>query len=283
MIVQHPKACVIGWPISHSRSPLIHGYWLKHYGLSGSYVRQAVEPANLESFFTFLRAGEYAGCNVTRPHKQSAVLLVDEPDARVQRIGALNTVWREGEKLHATSTDGPGFATNIVSALPDYQFSSGPVVVLGAGGSARAIIDEMIRQGATDVHVFNRTTARAEELQLLFGKAVRTVDHQDLPKSLGQASLLVNTTSAGVGNSDTLSISWEALASKAIVTDLSYVPLITPFLAEARERGHPIVPGLGMLLHQAVLGFEKWFGVTPEVTPELHAWVARDIDPDYKP
>jgi shikimate dehydrogenase len=277
-----PKACVIGWPISHSRSPLIHGYWLKYHGLPGSYERKPVEPKNLPAFFETLRKGDFVGCNVTLPHKQNTLALVDNPDARVTRIGALNTVWKEAGSLHATTTDGPGFVANLQSALPDFALKNGTAVVLGAGGSARAIIDEMLRQGAPKVIVFNRTKARAEELAKLFGPHVQASDAIDLPSQFANAHLLINTTSAGIADSEKLVVPWQALNKNAVVSDISYVPLVTPFLEDAKTRGHRIVTGLGMLLHQAVFGFEKWFGVKPAVTPELYTLIARDIDPEYQ-
>jgi shikimate dehydrogenase len=278
-----PKACVIGWPISHSRSPLIHGYWLKQYGLAGSYERKPVEPEKLAAFCETLRKGDFAGCNVTLPHKQSALAFIDHPDARVTRIGALNTVWKKAGSLHATSTDGPGYLANLHSTQPDFIVENGTAVVLGAGGSARAIIDEMIRQGVPKIIVFNRTKARAEELARLFGPQVQVSDAIDLPNHFASAQLLINTTSAGISDGEKLIVPWQALNKNAMVSDISYVPLVTPFLEDAKGRGHRIVTGLGMLLHQAVFGFEKWFGVKPTVTPELYDLIARDIDPDYQP
>ena len=278
-----PKVCVIGWPISHSRSPLIHGYWLKEHNLTGSYERQPVEPKNLAAFFGDLRNGAFTGCNVTLPHKQTTLAFIQHPDSRVSRIGALNTVWTEAEELHATSTDGPGFLANLRSAQSDLILQNSTVIILGAGGSSRAIIDEMLRQGAPRVIVFNRTKARAEELTKLFGPQVQAIDAIDLPRHFSKAQLLINTTSAGIGNGEKLAVPWQSLNQNAVVSDLSYVPLVTPFLQDAKARGYRIVTGLGMLLHQAVFGFEKWFGVRPAVTPELYTLVAQDIDPDYRP
>lgn len=276
-----PKACVIGWPVAHSRSPLIHGYWLKQHGLSGSYDRMPVQPGDLRSFFQTLRAGEFVGCNVTLPHKQNALAYIDHPDARVTRIGALNTVWKQDGLLHATSTDGPGFLANLGATIPGFEIQDGTTTVLGAGGSARAIIDELLRNGSTSVAIYNRTHARAEELANIFGKSVHVADHQDLPECLAKTQLLINTTSAGIGDAGKLDIPWHTLNHSAVVADITYVPLVTPFLQEAKVRGHRTVTGLGMLLHQAVFGFEKWFGVKPEVTDDLYTLVARDIDPDY--
>lgn len=277
------KACVIGWPISHSRSPLIHNYWLKLHGINGHYEKRAVELTHLEQFLQSIRGGEYAGCNVTLPHKESAVAFVDEVNDRVLRIGALNTVWRRGNKLCATSTDGPGFYANVVDHCSDFEAEGKTITVLGAGGSARAIIDELLRQGAARIQIHNRTHARAEQLSQHFGKAVAAVDATELQRSLAVTDMLVNTTSQGMNSETQVDIPWAHLKPSAIVADIVYTPLVTPFLKTAQSRQHRIVPGLGMLLHQAVIGFEKWFGVTPKVTPELHTLVARDIDPEYQP
>jgi shikimate dehydrogenase len=283
MNISTRRACVVGWPIAHSRSPLIHGFWLKQHGISGSYERKPVKPENLDQFFKSLRAGEYVGCNVTLPHKQNALAHVDRPDARVSRIGALNTVWKQDGLLQATSTDGPGFLANLQLAHRDFDIRGGATAVLGAGGSARAIVDELLRYGAGDVAIYNRTKSRAEELEQVFGPAVHVTDTQDLPKFFAKTQLLINTTSAGIGDAEKLDIPWTDLNPNAVVADITYVPLVTPFLQDAKTRGHRIVTGLGMLLHQAVFGFEKWFGVTPKVTDELYTLVARDIDPDYAP
>jgi shikimate dehydrogenase len=267
------EASVIGWPISHSRSPLIHGYWLKKHGLDGSYTKQAVAPEHLEQFINSLREGQRVGTNVTIPHKEATLAFVDEPDERVRRIGALNTIWREADRLHATSTDGPGFIANVKR----------PVTILGAGGSTRALVDELLRQGVDDIRIWNRTEARAEGLAGHFGSPVKAVAAGHLPACFRDTGLLINTTSTGMNGEGELDLPWTSLAVRAAVADIVYTPLVTPFLQKARQRDHQIVPGLGMLLHQAVVGFEKWFGVRPEVTDELYTLVARDIDPGYQP
>jgi shikimate dehydrogenase len=275
------EASVIGWPISHSRSPIIHSYWLHKHGISGRYTRRAVAPDALPDFMKMLRHGSHVGTNVTLPHKETALAFIDEADERVLRIGALNTIWREGGKLHATSTDGPGFIANVSQTLPEYNLNNKPITVLGAGGSARAIVDELLRAGVERINVTNRTFSRAEALALHFGPKVIAVGLQDLQHALRQTGLLINTTSTGLTGEGEIILPWNALAAEAVVADIVYTPLITPFLVTARNRGHAIVPGLGMLLHQAVVGFEKWFGVRPEVTQNLYDLVARDIDPDY--
>jgi shikimate dehydrogenase len=277
------KACVIGWPIAHSRSPLIHNYWINHHGLDGLYEKVAVEPEDLHGFFDQLRGGEFAGCNVTIPHKENAVVLIDSADDRVQHIGALNTVWRDGNKLHATSTDGPGFLANIIGHCPSFECGGKSATILGAGGSTRAIVDELLRQGIERISVYNRTKARAEQLAQHFGKSVIAIDATQTATALASTDLLVNTTSQGMNSDTQIDVPWSKLKPSAVVADIVYTPLVTPFLKTAKLRDHVIVPGLGMLLHQAVIGFEKWFGVTPQVTAELHTLVARDIDPDYQP
>ncbi len=277
------EASVIGWPISHSRSPLIHGYWLKTHGLDGLYTKQAVAPENLSHFIKSLSSGQRVGANVTIPHKEAALAFVDQPDDRVRRIGALNTIWRKAGEIHATSTDGPGFIANVRQTLPVFEIAQRPVTILGAGGSTRALVDELLRQGVDDIRIWNRTTARAEMLSQHFGPAVSAVEAPALSRHFSETGLLINTTSAGMNGEGALDLPWASLRQEAAVADIVYTPLITPFLQHAQSREHKIVPGLGMLLHQAVVGFEKWFGVKPEVTAELYTLVARDIDPDYQP
>ncbi len=275
------KASVIGWPIHHSRSPQIHAYWLKKHRINGSYDKQAVAPDNLQSFIETLRHGEHIGTNVTLPHKEKALAFIDEADDRVRRIGALNTIWRENGKLLATSTDGPGFLANIHQTEPKFDVAAGPVTILGAGGSTRAIVDELLRAGANRISIHNRTYNRAATLSHHFGPKVHAAQPTELESILASTALLINTTSAGMTGEDQLQVPWNKLKPTAVVADIVYTPLITPFLLEAQSRGHRIIPGLGMLLHQAVVGFEKWFGVRPEVTPDLYDLLARDIDPEY--
>ena len=277
------KASVIGWPIHHSRSPLIHGYWLKKYGVNGSYDKQAVTAEGLQSFMETMRYGEHVGTNVTLPHKETALAFVDEGDDRVRRIGALNTIWRENGKLLATSTDGPGFLANIRQTEPGFEIAAAPVTILGAGGSTRAIIDELLRTGVDQISIQNRTVSRAETLSNHFGPKVHALHPNELETAFANTGLLINTTSAGLTDEDQLQLPWSKLKATAVVADIVYTPLITPFLLEAKSRGHAIIPGLGMLLHQAVVGFQKWFGVKPEVTQHLYDLVARDIDPAYIP
>jgi shikimate dehydrogenase len=272
-------ASVIGWPIAHSRSPIIHTHWLKTYGIQGDYTKQAVTPEELPSFIDSLRQGERIGINVTLPHKERAVACVDEPDDRVMRIGALNTIWRDGAKLCATSTDGPGFLANLQHQMPDFDHTIGPILILGAGGSTRSLVDEFLRQGAKAIGIYNRTASRAEVIAQDFGRSVHALDAQDLPSAMRRCALIVNTTAAGMNGSEPLSLPWNELNPSAVVADIVYTPLVTAFLQQAQFRGHRTVTGLGMLLHQAVFGFEKWFGRKPAVTQELYDLVANDISP----
>jgi shikimate dehydrogenase len=277
------EATVIGWPITHSRSPLIHNHWLKLHGIDGSYTRVAVPPEQLGTHIASLRHGPCVGTNVTLPHKEAAIQSIDEPDDRVRAIGALNTIWRENGKLYASSTDGPGFIANVTQTVPNFDFAAQPVTLLGAGGSARAICDELIRQGVDRIYVHNRTLGRATALADAFGSKIKAIDTQQLPNALQQSGFLINTTATELDQRGHINLPWESLNPESTVADIVYTPLVTPFLTKAEARGHAIVPGLGMLLHQAVFGFEKWFGVTPTVTQELYDLVKQDILSGSKP
>jgi shikimate dehydrogenase len=275
------KSCVIGWPISHSRSPMIHGYWLKQLGITGSYERVAVEPQNLSAFIKNLTINNYAGCNVTIPHKEAAMSAVDIVDESVKKIGALNTIYVRNGMTHATSTDGEGFYQNLKSHCPDFHFKGKNIAILGAGGSAKAIIERLLRAEVRNITVANRTLSRAQELQLIFGPKILPIIPDLLDLSV--CDVLINTTSQGMAGQPDLNIELAALPNHAIVADIVYVPLKTQLLKQAEARGLSTVPGLGMLLHQAVRGFELWYGVKPEVTDELYNLIAKDIDPEYQP
>ena len=276
------KACVIGWPISHSRSPLIHNYWLSRYGISGSYERIAVAPADLEGFFARIRSGEFTGCNITLPHKESAIVYLDRVEDEARVSGSVNTIYWEDAKLVGTSTDGRGFADNVTATVKDFTWTGQKMLVLGAGGSARAIIAGLLQREVTEVGVWNRTAQRAEALSQQLGKKVSAVNRDALVDAAREADVIINTTSAGFSGTPQLDFPFGAISEKKIVADIVYVPLVTPFLQQAKAHGHIIVPGLGMLLYQAVLGFEKWFGHRPEVTQELHDLVARDIEKGHQ-
>lgn len=275
------RACVIGWPISHSRSPLIHGYWLKQYGIDGFYVRQPVEPAALKGFIDGLAAAGYAGCNVTIPHKETVFDLVTRADEATERLGAVNTVYLRDGRVFGTNTDGEGFINSLMQGAPELQLAGSRVMVLGAGGASLAVVNALLLKGVAQVAVANRTREKAEQLKARFGDRVVPVGWNEVAGQIDDCSLLVNTTSLGMKGQPSLDIDLCRLATKAVVTDIVYTPLRTRLLDQAAARGNTVVEGLGMLLHQAVRGFSLWFGVTPQVTKELHDLVARDIDPDF--
>jgi shikimate dehydrogenase len=276
------KACVIGDPVAHSRSPLIHGYWLKQHNIPGSYDRVEVKPNDLAAFIKDLANSGYAGCNVTLPHKETAVSHIAHIDERVHRCGALNTIYMEKGELRATTTDGIGFCANVVDHCPGFAFEGATVLIYGAGGSARPITDELLRRGVAKILITNRTFSRAEDLATHFGAPVLALTHQACAGQLSKTDLLINCTSLGMKGEGEIDLDLTLLPKSAIVADIVYVPLITDFLQRAKDLHLRIVPGLGMLLHQAVPGFEKWFGIRPEVTKPLHDLIARDIDPAFK-
>jgi shikimate dehydrogenase len=272
------RACVIGWPVEHSRSPLIHRYWLQQYGIDGAYEKEAVRPEALARFLGSLGAQGFAGANVTLPHKEAALRLAAVADEAARAIGAANTLWLDQTgRLCASNTDAYGFMTNLNQVAPDWNEARRPVMLLGAGGAARAILHGLLAEGATRIFIANRTRDRAEALAQAFAPAVEVVDWDDRNRALSSCGLLVNTTSLGMTGKEPLEIDLAALPKDAVVADIVYSPLETPLLAEARARGNRVVDGLGMLLHQAVPGFERWFGVRPEVTPELRAHVAASL------
>lgn len=277
------KACVIGWPISHSRSPIIHGYWLRQHGIEGSYSRVPVEPRDLAGFITSLRQNGYAGCNVTIPHKESAFALVHVEDEQTKRLGAINTIYLRDGKIFGENTDGQGFFANLQATAPETRIANQRVAILGAGGSAMAVAAVLLANGVAEIALVNRSIERAESVRKRLGPAIKPCEWERRGQALSECSLLVNTTSLGMTGQPPLVLDLEELPLTATVADIVYVPLVTAFLQTAQARGHPIVTGLGMLLHQAVPGFARWFGKRPEVTTELHDLVARDIDPDYKP
>lgn len=272
-----PTACVIGWPVKHSRSPVIHRYWLKRYGIEGDYVIHPVEPDRIAAFFAGFVDGPFVGCNVTVPHKEAAFAAVDDVEEAGRAIGAVNTIWRDGRRLVATSTDGIGFLANLDEGAPGWDGAPGPAVILGAGGAARAVIWALLARGFAPVHVVNRTAGRAEALAARFGRDVRPAGLDVPPHLLREARVLVNATSLGMEGQPALEIDLAPLREDCLVTDIVYVPLETGLLAAARRRGLRTVDGLGMLLHQAAPGFRHWFGRMPEVTPELRAAVLRDM------
>lgn len=272
---QARNACVIGWPAGHSRSPLIHNYWLSQHGLAGEYRKEAVAPENFAAFVAALAARGYAGANVTIPHKEAALSL-SQPDDRALAVGSANTFWFEDGTLKSTNTDVEGFLANLDDAAPGWDRAK-DALVLGAGGSARAVVFGLIERGFARIHVANRTLSRADALQEKFGAKVIPVAWNNVPALLPRVSLLVNTTSLGMRGQPALDIDLSPLTADAVVADLVYVPLVTPLLQTARSRGLRTADGLGMLLHQAVRGFSLWFGVRPTVTPELRRLLEADL------
>jgi shikimate dehydrogenase len=271
------RACVIGWPVAHSRSPLIHGYWLKHYGIDGSYGREAVAPEDLAGFIKRLSSLGYVGCNVTLPHKEQVYGLVEVQDLTTRRIEAVNTVYVEGGRLLGFNSDAYGFVAHLRSVLPDWKAQATSVLVLGAGGAARAIVAGLLAEGVSHVTIANRTEERGRALAKHFGDNVSAIAWAHIPERLPGCHLVVNTTLLGMAGQPPLEIDLSGLPSAAAVADIVYVPLETDLLRQARARGHAVVDGLGMLLHQAVPGFEVWFGVRPEVTPQLRAMIEADL------
>jgi shikimate dehydrogenase len=270
------NACVIGWPVEHSRSPLIHNHWIKELGLDAAYRREAVEPGRFPAFVAALADRGYVGANVTVPHKETALSL-SAPDARARAVGAANTLWLDGDTLRSTNTDVEGFIANLDAAAPGWDRGLGTALVLGAGGAARAVVFGLIERGITRIQVANRGFERAVALREQFGASLVPLRWNEVDDALAGTRLLVNATSLGMVGQAPLAIRLDRLASDAVVADLVYAPLETALLRSARERGLRAVDGLGMLLHQAVGGFERWFGVRPRVTPALRTLVEADL------
>ena len=268
-------ACLIGWPAAHSRSPLIHHYWLRKLGIEGGYSIEAIPPEGLAEFVSRLSAHGFVGANVTLPHKERALALT-VPDTRARAIGAANTLWYDGAELRSTNTDIEGFVGNL-DASADGWDGIEEALVLGAGGSSRAVVFGLLDRGIKHVHLANRTMERAQALADQFGAAVQPIEWDAIDGVLPRAGLLVNTTSLGMHGQPALEVDVNLLSGEAVVADLVYVPLETALLKAARARGLKTADGLGMLLHQAVRGFELWFGQRPEVTPELRALVEADL------
>ena len=270
-----PAACLIGWPAAHSRSPLIHHYWLRALGISGGYSIEAVPPEGFADFVLHLASRGFVGANVTIPHKERALALT-LPDVRARAIGAANTLWYEESKLCSTNTDVEGFINNLDASAPGWDATSDALVV-GAGGASRAVVFGLIERGIARLHLANRTLERAQALADQFGPKVQPIAWGEIGEVLSRAGLLVNTTSLGMHRQPALKVDVGLLPQRAVVSDLVYVPLETPLLAAAKARGLRTADGLGMLLHQAVRGFELWFGQRPRVTAELRALVEADL------
>jgi shikimate dehydrogenase len=269
-------ACLIGWPAAHSRSPLIHHYWLRTLGLPGGYNIEAIPPEGFAEFVLHLKTHGFVGANVTIPHKERALALT-RPDERARAVGAANTLWYDDGELRSTNTDIEGFINNLDACAPGWDQATNDALVLGAGGSSRAVVFGLVERGVKRVYLANRTPERARALADQFGVQVHPVSWDAIGEWLPRVDLLVNTTSLGMHGQPALEIDVGRLPQHAVVADLVYVPLQTPLLAAARARGLKTADGLGMLLHQAVRGFELWFGQRPEVTPELRALVEADL------
>lgn len=268
-----PVAGVLGWPVAHSRSPALHGYWLRRYGLQGAYLPFAVPPDCFDSALRGLQALGFAGANVTLPHKERALTLADEATARARRIGAANTLTVDEGGIRADNTDAFGFLESMRASAPGWRAGAGPALLLGAGGAARATAAALLDAGSPQVRVANRSYGRAEALADALGGPIEIVAWRDAAAAADGALTIVNATSLGMVGQPPLDVSLAAAPREAVVTDLIYTPLRTPLLERAAARGLRVVDGLGMLLHQARPGFEVWFGVAPEVDESLRAAV----------
>ncbi|HEX3495125.1 MAG TPA: shikimate dehydrogenase [Methylocella sp.] len=277
MVHGKPKACVIGWPVAHSRSPLIHRFWLDRLKIEGSYELAAVAPADFPAFLRDLTRQGFAGANVTLPHKQTAFELCDIRTETAACLKVVNTLWIEAGKLCGDNTDAAGFAGALDQDAPGWDINFRTAVIIGAGGAARAIVYALKLRGMRRIFLINRSKERAAELASDFGPWIEIVDFPDLPGVLAGANLLINTTSLGMRGQPPLAVDLSPLPPDAVVSDIVYVPLETALIRAAKARGLRAVSGTAMLLHQAVPGFERWFGMKPCVTPELRGVVEADI------
>jgi len=267
-------AGVMGWPVAHSRSPRLHGYWLQEHGIDGAYVPLPVRPEQFTAALRALPMLGFAGVNVTVPHKEAALAAVDRSNPTARRIGAVNTIVVSTDgTLDGRNSDGFGFLENLRAGVAGWSPKAGPAVLLGAGGAARAIAVALLDSGAPEIRIVNRTVERAERLCRDIGGLLRIVSWTERASALAEAALLVNTTTLGMTGQLALELALDRLPTAAVVNDIVYSPLETPLLAAAKARGNPVVDGLGMLLHQARPGFAAWFGVEPIVTPELRRFV----------
>jgi shikimate dehydrogenase len=271
-------AGVMGWPVMHSRSPMMHNYWFKQHGLAGTYVPLAIPPERLAGALRGLHPLGFAGCNVTIPHKQQAMKIVDEVDALARAIGAIScVVVRPDGSLAGTNNDCYGFIQSVKAEQPGWRADAGPIVVIGAGGGSRAVCYGLAREGAKEIRLVNRTLARAQEIAAQFGSPIKALPWERRHDALEGAAMVVNTTSMGMVGQPALDIRLDKLGKSALAADIVYIPLETPFLAAARKRGNRTMNGLGMLLNQGRPAWKAWFGIEPEVTPELRAMVEKTI------
>jgi shikimate dehydrogenase len=265
---------VMGWPIAQSRSPILHNYWIDKYKLNGRYVPLGVQPGRLADAVRGLRALGFRGCNVTMPHKQDIMAMLDSVDDTARRMGAVNCVIiGDDGKMSGTNNDGRGYYSSLIEVAPSFKPASGPIAILGAGGASRAVIVALLEEGATEIRLINRTFERAKSIAGEFGGVVKALPWERRADAIDDVVLLTNATNQGMTGKPPLEISLARLPRSALVSDLIYVPPETPFLKEARERGNVTVNGLGMLLHQARPAFKAWFGVMPDITPDLRATI----------
>ncbi len=271
-------AGVMGWPVMHSRSPMLHNYWFSQHGLAGTYVPLAIRPEGLVAALRALHPLGFAGCNLTIPHKQEAMTIVDEVDTLAKSIGAIScVVVRPDGSLAGSNNDCYGFIHNIRQEQPGWRADSGPIVVIGAGGGSRAVCYGLAQEGAREIRLVNRTSARAKAIAEEFGGPIKALPWEKRDDVLEGAAMVVNTTSNGMVGESALDIRLDKLPKSALAADIIYIPLETPFLAAARQRGNRTVNGLGMLLHQGRPAWKAWFGIEPEVTAELRAMVEKTI------
>lgn len=269
-----PLAGVIGSPVAHSRSPALHGYWLRRYGIRGHYIPMDIAQGDLREALRMMPKLGFVGCNVTIPHKEAVLQLADVITDRAALIGAANTlIFRKDGKIHADNTDGAGFVANLRQNAPHWKPASGPAVVFGAGGAARAVVAALIEVGVPEIRLTNRTRARAEAIKSDFGGKISVYEWVQAPAMLEGAATVVNTTALGMTGKSDFNVPLHTLEPSALVTDIVYTPLMTQFLIEAQDKGCTVVDGLGMLLHQAAPGFERWFGHRPEVDEATRAAV----------
>jgi len=271
-------AGVMGWPVMHSRSPMLHGYWLKRHNLAGTYVPLAIRPEGLVAALRALHPLGFAGCNLTIPHKERAMAIVDEVDTLAKSIGAIScVVVRADGSLSGTNNDCYGFIQNVRQEQPGWRPDVGPIVVIGAGGGSRAVCYGLAQEGAREIRLVNRTLARAKGIAEEFGGPIKALPWEQRHDALEGAAMVVNATSCGMVGQGALDLELDKLPKTALAADIIYIPLETPFLAAARKRGNRTVNGLGMLLNQGRPAWRAWFGIEPEVTPELRAMVERTI------
>ena len=271
-------AGVMGWPVMHSRSPMMHNYWMEQQGLAGTYVPLAIEPGKIGPALRAMHPLGFAGCNLTIPHKQDAMEIVDEVDEVAKKIGAIScVVVRDDGSLFGTNNDWLGFLGNLKEFRPDWRADAGPVTVIGAGGGSRAVCYALLDQGVTEIRLVNRTRERAEKLAEEFGGPIEVHSWEERHDALDGVAMAVNVTSQGMQGETALDIQLDALPVDAIAADIIYIPLETPFLAAARARGNPTLNGVGMLLHQGPPAWKRWFGVEPQVTPDLRAEMEKGI------